>query len=272
MTDRHETTPVECDRLTEYLLGELSEEQMSSFAVHLTSCLRCQQEWTDLQLAHTLLTEAPWPENDESAQTGEPDGVKHVAPANFEALKATTLQAAFAVRAPEATPVSDSLPTPAYQPLVSRKSTVRRARNGWLGVIGAGAAVILGIFLVVHGSSGVNRLLGTPLKMEASATFPHTHGVLMMKRQADMMQLTLALKEMPPAPANGCYELWVVTQSGKHIGFGEFVPAAGGQATVTAMVPQSLSFVAVGVTREPQWGDKKPLGKMVVHMQMDESV
>lgn len=325
MTERHGSTQPECDALVDYLFGELTSEQMASFAAHLKGCLRCQDELAGLQSVHTRLTEYSWDE-ELSGETGDGSALVNAdaqdlgaedkaAPVQWAALKEKTLQAAFAARAAQQG-VQDSevriaplehadlgegelrfshlkasaqaLGAPQNEDAGSALKAVPRSQNAFSGerrrsslrshkrlrawFAFSAVAVVLGVWLVIQGSSGVHAFLDTPLRMEASSAFPQTGGMLMIKRDADMMQLTLALHKVPPAPSNGCYELWVVTPSGQHIGFGEFVPKANGQVTVTAMVPQSLTFVSVGVTREPQWGDKKPLGQMVVRMKMPESV
>ncbi|MCY0902081.1 MAG: anti-sigma factor [Firmicutes bacterium] len=274
-----EPMQIGCDALVDYLIGELSPEQMQRFSVHLTTCVRCRLELEELQPVHDRMAEAEADLQEEvSLQT----------PIDFGSLKQRTLDRAFAARPSFARAVADSTNSTIArasgavreEPRLRGSSAVsrwrsERARSPVVARVLtalAGVAVVAAFWSIYSLRSGPAGLLDTPLHMEAAASFPGTSGMLMMAHKSDMMQLTLTLQGLPPAPSAGCFELWVVTPNGRHIGYGEFVPNSDGWAKVTALVPMNLSFVQVGVTREPSWGDKKPLGKMVLRMHMPTSV
>jgi len=272
-----EPTQTACDALVDYLIGELSPEQMQRFSVHLTTCVRCRLELDELQPVHERMAEAEVPE-EAALET----------PIDFAALKQRTLDRAFAARpwvargSADKTNFATALAPGAVRaeagsrsPSAGSRWRSDRARSPVLARVLtalAGVAVVAAFWSIYSLRSGSAGLLDTPLHMEAAASFPGTSGMLMMSPKSDMMQLTLTLQGLPPAPSAGCFELWVVTPNGRHIGYGEFVPNSDGWAKVTALVPMNLSFVQVGVTREPSWGDKKPLGKMVLRMHMPTSV
>lgn len=249
-----------CDWLTDYLMGELSDDRVQQFALHVQSCLSCREELRILAPLHELL----------AAGEAEELSVK------VDVLKAQVLGAAFAQRAPlglEKQVDYNGQSDTTSEFVVDRSRTPKEKARSLRWGLGIWAVVSIIVFwLVPKADFAGQALLNKPLHMDASTLYPHTQGMLMMKIEPGMMALTLRLKGLPRAPTGGCFELWLVTPKGRHIGYGEFVPSLSGQATVVAKVPEDVSFVQVGITREPRWGDKRPLGQSVVQMSMPASM
>jgi len=252
-----------CDWLTDYWMGELSDERVQQFAVHVQSCQSCREELRILAPLHELLT---------GVQAGEAEELS----VKVDVLKAQVMSAAFAQRAPlvlerQRNQHGQSASTSEF--VVDRSRTPKQKARSLRWGLGIWAVVSIIVFwLVPKADFAGQALLNKPLQMEASTLYPHTQGMLMMKIEPGMMALTLRLKGLPRAPSGGCFELWLVTPKGRHMGYGEFLPSLSGQATVIAKVPEDVSFVQVGITREPHWGDKRPLGKSVVQMSMPASM
>jgi anti-sigma-K factor RskA len=78
-------------------------------------------------------------------------------------------------------------------------------------------------------------------------------------------RLIFMANNLPPAPANKAYELWLVPKQGAPIPAGTFQPDAGGNATVMQVsMPSGMQAKAFAVTIEKAEGSATPTMPMVM--------
>lgn len=272
-------TPLECDALTPYLLGELADEDIGEFLAHRRDCRRCQAELAAVELAHRSLCE---------------DDIDAECEQIAASARTRTLAAAFwpgeEVYVPDSqaaalSPVASSAGTPDEQrpeaPPAWLTSTARRDRRHSLrtgrrpfrfaAVAASVASLALGVFIG-------NRMTGSPPPM-APPTLPAEivrqsalrpvspsqtgHGNATLVRHGATLQLIISVAGLAPVGARGCYSVWLV-DGGSHRLVGEINVNRAGSGALTAPVASGAQFTYIGVTREPNMADRTPLGPRIM--------
>ncbi|MFL5827861.1 MAG: anti-sigma factor domain-containing protein [Thermoleophilaceae bacterium] len=230
--DQHERYE---ENVAAYLLGALTEEELTEFEAHLAGCELCRLDYQRLRVAAEALPRAVEP-------LEAPDSLR-------SSLMAT-------VRA-EARPGSVSERTPSLlQRFRDRLGDISPA----LAAVSAAAVLAVGV-LAGWGISELANNGGVEKTYAASTRVPGGSATLTVPE--DRRGASLTVHGMPSPGAGRVYEVWLRRGS-------TYVPAGslfdvGGNGTGSAAIPRDLHGVdGVAVTREPRGGTKQPTEKPVM--------
>jgi anti-sigma factor RsiW len=217
-----------------YAVDALEPEEKVLFEAHLAACASCQAEVTDLQEATALMAGTATADPPRALRGSVLAGIKSVRPLPPEVE-------------PEQAAKVRSLP-------VRRRLTAFTVAAALLGVAGAGTVVwhettssdqgrltVADRVLRASDAQRVNLTLGG----QASAS---------VVRSVSEGKAVLITRDMPPAPTDRVYELWLQTPTGV------MVPAGlmhGGNATLV-LDGDATNAIAAGITIEPKGGSKSP--------------
>jgi len=211
-----------------YVLGALTEEEHAAFLVHLRSCAICRDEVAALESVAAVLPAAV-------PQLSAPDELKHRVMATVRS---------------EASLRDSTQPVPGRRASRARRPVWR----GGLAGVGALAAVLIAVVLVVSGGSG-----GSTRVIRAQVTAPGAY--VSVSLNGGHAQLELA--RMPQSPPNHVYEVWIKRAGAPQPTDALFTVSSTGSATVG--VPGAISGVKqILVTAEPTGGSKVPTSTPVI--------
>lgn len=293
MTDR----VMDCGDLGPFLLGELSEEESAAFLGHVADCPSCSKELPALWPAHEgLLFFSARPGLSATFGGGREEGLFPELPFEFRTdLKARVLAAAFEARPPEAV-APDAAPdvsldavrppkggdshfkpnrlsltrAPGHPPnrsprVVQFRRWVPAAASSLVSLL---VGMLIGVRLSAPSAPAAIRPSPTQLVAEARlvstrASSPGARGVVMVVRRAGQANLIVTVQNLAPAKGPAWYHVWLLKSGVRHSA-GVFTVNPKGQGALSVVLPKSLSFDAVGITREPTAFDSSPRGPKVL--------
>lgn len=238
-----------CERLFDYFLGELTEEEKRTFERHLDACSNCQEELNQLRQTWNVLSYSM----DEQEPPAE--------------LKSEVLGA-----------ILNGHSTPQ---LLSVQAVGRNRRRSGLARKYAVASAIAALLLLgsagLYGvsqwqkTSGMQPDLSLPaltVKQISLKSFdtssPGARGQAFLMQRGSDLQLVLQASGLPELQGEQAYQVWIV-KSGNRLNGGTFRvdPQGNGVLTFTFDV-DNREFDTIGITLEPDPLGDKPRGKKVL--------
>lgn len=203
------------DLLAAAAFGTLTDEEWVTLRAHLETCAECQRELSDFRaiaaaLPLTLDERQPAPQlrNRILAMVQHDHRMAEPAPATSAPVAAPAPG-----DAPETRLVQEA-PQPVHRPVPIRRSAPVRSPHLW-----ATAALVL---LSLLAGAAIGRFLladrpdpgpdGQTIAMRFSTPIPNVQGELTY--MPDQRLFRLAMENMPPAPANHVYQVWLIDESG----------------------------------------------------------
>lgn len=233
------------DLLAAAAFGTLTDGEWSALRAHLETCAECQRELSDFRtiaaaLPLTLDERQPAPQlrNRILAMVQHEHRIAEPTPATSAPVAAPNPG-----DVPETRQIQ-AAPQPVQRPVPMRRSTPIRSRHLW-----ATAALVL---LSLLAGAAIGRFLladepdpgpdGETIAMQFSTPIPNVQGELTYLPDQRLFRLTM--ENMPPAPADHVYQVWLIGESGP-------IPAGVMNQPEFVVAADRARYDALAVTVEP---------------------
>ncbi|WP_248926543.1 anti-sigma factor [Paenibacillus hamazuiensis] len=241
-----------CDQLVLYMAGEMTEEERTDFADHLSSCADCREEYEELQQVWQVLPyemeemepPAEWKEELLGGIIGA-ESQENIRTAGFTVTK-----------------------EPAWRRF-SRYAAATAA-----GLLVLGAASWWGLTQMQKQGdppTALKQQEKAPSQMLKQYTLksfdnsaPAAKGQAWLTKKGSSMELVLQTSGLPVLEGEQAYQVWGV-KDGKRQNCGTFKVDPGGNGVHTYMITETEhDFDTIGITLEPDSNGNQPRGKKML--------
>lgn len=237
-----------CERVIEYVTGDLAGAEKKLFEQHLPACEECLRELSDIREVWRLLPYA--------AEEAEPPAT----------LKSDVMNAIFGPPAETVKPVARR------EVMLPRKS---RARSKW--IVALAVAFVAGILIGRMPELTARQATGTqtyavPSQVEQMYSLrsmdvsnPEANGKAWVATHGDESNLVMCFYHMPKNEGKQTYQVWLL-HNGERSNAGTFNVDAQGNGVLTfrAKKGELPAFESIGITLEPDPNGNEPRGKKVL--------
>ena len=256
------------ERLPDYVLGALPEDELGVVAAHLEGCARCRSELDDLLEMTSLLADAGPPRPEVRAAL-----TARLAP--YRAWPRTGAAVASTESAAPVPPAPIALPTrpreqsgrrrpslgpqrlaPATAAALAVAAAMLIALGGWVALLQRDQGERERIAALVTGAGNAHPLTDTALASGA---------IGVIYTEPDSETALLLASGLPPLPDGEGYQVWFFTESGDQVAAGFFPVGADGTGQALVRAPRPVGdFWAVGLSAEPATGSPAPTGPLAL--------
>ena len=231
-----------CEEWVGWLMGDMTDDEMQSFVDHVRECRDCSIALStygelNMQLSLPLIRVEP-----------------------PQSLKQKTLSMALSKRPDNH--IKPSVP--------SWRHRLLRPIAAWQTMTITALAVVFGIVLgshlgnlplpatTLHSPYFIKQMEFRPGQFEPSAS-----GQVMLVHHGKAVELIVLAHHLWSIPANCSYSVWTIHGKDHHLA-GVLQLDAKGNGVLTALLPATSPFSAVGISYEPSRHDTKPKGPTVL--------
>ncbi|WP_135547670.1 anti-sigma factor [Paenibacillus cymbidii] len=237
-----------CERVIEYVTGDLDDAEKIRFEQHLSTCGECMRELSDIREV--------WRQLPYAADEAEPPAT----------LKSDVMNEIFG------TTEDAGKPAIRREVILPRKS---RARGKW--IVALAVAFLAGIVIGRMPELTARQAAGTqsyavPSQVEqmyslrsVDVSSPEANGKAWVATHGDESNLVMCFYHMPRNEGKQTYQVWLLN-NGERSNAGTFNVDAQGNGVLTfrAKKGELPAFEAIGITLEPDPNGNEPRGKKVL--------
>ncbi|KGP92154.1 hypothetical protein N780_00830 [Pontibacillus chungwhensis BH030062] len=249
--------PEHCDRLIDYISGELNEEEKRAFEDHLKECSECREEVEEME---SIMKDLPF-----AAEPVDPP----------EGMKNRVLGSVFEEEQTEPGTVSEDVEQPYEDDKIASLTTHKqgkRVRKPWTALLAAGLLLSVSgnVYTLLNeeneGTDPVVESIDEVMKkVTLSGQQNGTASASIIKQQEDRT-LVVEAEQLNQLQGEEVYQVWLINGETPHRA-GSFVTNQNGEGAVAFSLEKLKDqgdFDTIAITKEPDATSETPRGDIVL--------
>lgn len=232
-----------CERLLDYLAGELNDAERETFKRHLQTCPTCNTDYQQLQEIWNLL---PYDMEESQVPNSLKSEVLDFVYKHDQKSPFFNRKEWWRVFKRQFTPLTTSLVLIMLVSIIWLTTVTTQLINSQRNEISYPTEILS--FQNLHAANPNAR---------------DVKGIATIVRQGSKKNLIIQVNNLPPIKGSKVYQVWLL-KNGKRTNAGIFKPAEHGSGLLTYQLSENQSFDGIGITLEPDENSTLPKGKKIV--------